>query len=443
MQDREPEGRRDDRVLYTAITNPEVLQPWLEAIDRLQVPLGGIHSAAAFSARLLETLELEFPHTLLVTFTPGGAIRQTYFRDKSIRFSRLTPVDLEEGEDLGAVTTEETTRTWQYLDSLRNFGESDLLEVIVLAHPKDRGSLEPHLRDFGQIRYRLLDIEQVAGRIGLKPPPLGSSAESVLVQLFLKRAAPNDFAVPEMRRHAILRSARVTLNAVSAVILAVGFVWGMFALAKIVQAEAADFARERDLAAVRNETQRIRKSLPAEGMGGTAMREAVAFYNTSIRDHPSPIRFLVPVTKVLEAHPRIRVLQFTWQTSSDPKAAPPLTPSATRDTVPVRALKRTGEPAPAAPADSSETPFSERRHAVSLLEGMVRVPNGDYRGAVTEVETLAAAIGAIPGYTAEVVDSPLDTRPSLAVQGRVLERDPDNVEARFVLRISRQVRAAS
>src|SRR4029077_8014347 len=46
LQGREAEGRRDDRVLYTAITNPEVLRPWLEVIDRLEVPLDGIHSAA-------------------------------------------------------------------------------------------------------------------------------------------------------------------------------------------------------------------------------------------------------------------------------------------------------------------------------------------------------------------------------------------------------------
>ena len=34
LQGREADGRRDDRVFYTAITNPEVLRPWLEIIDR-------------------------------------------------------------------------------------------------------------------------------------------------------------------------------------------------------------------------------------------------------------------------------------------------------------------------------------------------------------------------------------------------------------------------
>ena len=34
LQGRETEGRRDDRVIYTAVTNPEVLRPWVGK-DRL------------------------------------------------------------------------------------------------------------------------------------------------------------------------------------------------------------------------------------------------------------------------------------------------------------------------------------------------------------------------------------------------------------------------
>ena len=196
LQGREAEGRRDDRVIYTAITNPEVLRPWLEIIERLKVPLAGIHSAAVFSSVLLEELDLLFPHTLLVTFTPGDAMRQTYFRDREIKFSRLTPIDLEEGQTLGTMIAEETTRTWQYLDSLRHFAPDDRLEVCILLHPNDRPAIEPALRDFAQLQYRLLDIEQVAQKLGLKPPPLDSTAEEVMVHLFLLRKAREPLRLP-------------------------------------------------------------------------------------------------------------------------------------------------------------------------------------------------------------------------------------------------------
>ena len=51
--------------------------------------------------------------------------------------------------------------------------------------------MQPALRDFAQIQYRILDIEQVSAKLGLKPPPLGSTAEEVFVHLFLMRRIDN------------------------------------------------------------------------------------------------------------------------------------------------------------------------------------------------------------------------------------------------------------
>src|SRR5438105_15133726 len=42
LQGREQDGRRDDRVFYTANSNPELLRPWLEMLERLRCPPGGI-----------------------------------------------------------------------------------------------------------------------------------------------------------------------------------------------------------------------------------------------------------------------------------------------------------------------------------------------------------------------------------------------------------------
>ena len=50
VQGREPDGRRDDRVVYTAITNPDVLRPWVDALEKREVPRAGIRSPAVFSA---------------------------------------------------------------------------------------------------------------------------------------------------------------------------------------------------------------------------------------------------------------------------------------------------------------------------------------------------------------------------------------------------------
>ena len=438
LQGRETEGRRDDRVMYTAVTNAEVLRPWMEAIERHRVPLAGVHSAAVFSGILLDELDLVFPHALLVTLTPGEAMRQTYFRDREIKFSRLTPVDLEPGQTLGAMIAEETTRTWQYLDSLRHFGAEDRLEVCVLIHPSDRAGVQPELRDFAQIQYRLLDIEQVSAKLGLKPPPLGSTAEEVLIHLFLLRPAVNHFASSEQRRYATLRRARLVLGQASAGVLAASVAWGAYNALGVVNSGEADERVLTELAAIDREYDAITRQLPSAEVGGSTMRDAVTFYNSAIRPFPVLGDFLVPVSGVLQSHPQVQLTQLAWQATDDPRAMPSMTARVPRTAPPVKALPKPGESAaPAAPAERPDPPFAGGRYEVALVEATVRVAHSDFRGAMREVERLAEEIARMPGFEAAVVESPLDVRPSSALQGRHGGAEPELMEPRFVLRIVR------
>jgi hypothetical protein len=441
LQGRESEGRRDDRVIYTAVTNPEVLRPWIDAIERLEVPLAGIHSAAVFSGVLLEELDLIFPHTLLVTFTPGEAMRQTYFRDREIKFSRLTPIDLEPGQTLGTMIAEETTRTWQYLDSLRHFGPDDRLEVCVVIHPNERSLVQPELRDFAQIQYRVLDIEQVSAKLGLKTPPLGSTAEEVLVHLFLLRPAENHYASSELRRYATLRQARLALNALSIAVVAASLCWGGYNVARMLQSNDADQAVGQQVASLNREFDEITRALPSFGVGGSTMRDAVTFYNGSIRTFPAINDFVRPVSAALGANPLVRVTGFSWQATDDAKSVPPLSTTPTRNAPTVKAIAAGGTAVPGvgpAAADDGNPPFAGGRYEVALLEATVRVPNNDFRAALEHVEKLASDIGLVPGFHADVVDSPLDVRSSLQLQGRYGEKDPAIMEPRFVLRIVRE-----
>jgi hypothetical protein len=446
LQGREADGRRDDRVIYTAVTNPEVLRPWVEALEKNAVPLEGIHSSAVLSARLLVELDLEFPHALLLTFTPGDAIRQTYFRRGEIKFSRLTPLDLEEGQTLGSLLAGETTRTWQYLDSLRNFGADDRLEVCVLLHPKDRPAVQASLRDFSPIQYRILDIEQVAAKLGLKPPPIASSAEAVLVHLFTRKPQPNHFATPELRRFASLRNARIALNAMAAVVLAAGLAWSGWNGWLALQKRDDDSAVNQSIVALNREYDLIRRSMPTQGVGSDAMRDAVAFYNGTLKNYPSVAQFLVPVSRVLEVHPRIRLMQIAWQASDDEKAMPKLAPSTPRNAPPVKAVAGSGSTPPPAPTPAgqvSDAPFPSGRAQVALFEAVIQVRGSDFRPAIIEIERLIRDLGKMPGYSADLVDPPLDITTGVGIQGR-LESNPDvTSEVRFTFRVTRATEGAA
>ena len=66
----------------------------------------------------------------------------------------------------------------------------------------------------------LNELDSVAGKLGLKPPPLSSSAEEVLAHLFLRKPGENHFASAELRRFAVLRRARNGIGATAGVLAA-------------------------------------------------------------------------------------------------------------------------------------------------------------------------------------------------------------------------------
>ena len=439
VQGRETEGRRDDRVLYLAITNPEAVRPWLEILERREVPLAGVHSAAVLGARLAEALALKPPHLLLVLRTPGGSLRQTYLRDGELRVTRLIPVDLEPGQGLGAFLAEETTRTWQYLDNLRFFGPDDPLEVAIVAHPREHAEIRAQLQGFPQVAYRLVDTDEAAAAIGLNPPPVTSSAEEILVHLFQRRPVENHFASSQMRRYHTLRSMRGVLAVVSMAVLAIGLAVGGFNLYRAMGHAESDERIERQVLDLNRRYAELARGLPSLQMGGAAMRDAVGFYGAFMQRFPTLGGFLVPLSRTLEAHPAIRLNQLAWQASDDAKAAPPLSLQPPRVPPPVRSLAKEDVAArsPAAGEDTTNPPFPSGRYEIALVEANVGAANHDFRGALAEVERLVADIGKVPGFQAEIVESPLDVRPTFALQGRHGEREAGTMEARFVLRIVR------
>jgi hypothetical protein len=436
IQGREAEGRRDDRVIYTAITNAEVMRPWLDAIERLKVPLAGIHSTSVFSATVLEELDLIFPHTLLVTFTPGDAMRQTYFRDREIKFSRLTPIDLQEGQTLGMMVAEETTRTWQYLDSLRHFTPEDRLEVCVLIHANDRPSVQASLRDFAQIQYRLLDMGHVARKLGLKPPPLGSSAEEVLVHLYLLRPGANHFASPEQRRHFTVRRARLALQQASVAFLAAGIAWGGYNVWRVTQGADQKERTGREIASLDRQYEEVTKAMPSFGVGGSTMRDAVSFYNASIRSFPKLDDFVRPISQLLQSRPNVKLQQLAWLASDDPKATPNIQFTPGKDS-PVRSLARPDPTARPPNADDPNQPFATGRYEIGLIEAQVRVQRNDFRAAVETVDQLARDVSAIRGFSAEVVESPVDLNPRQGLQGKFDDTAAAGMmDLHFVMRIT-------
>ena len=66
IQGRDNDKRRDDRYLFCALTNPELIAPWLQAIAEHELPVAGVYLLPTVSVGLLVGLVMVFGFFILL-----------------------------------------------------------------------------------------------------------------------------------------------------------------------------------------------------------------------------------------------------------------------------------------------------------------------------------------------------------------------------------------
>jgi hypothetical protein len=437
IQGREEEGRRDDKVLLHAITNPDLLKPWLDALERASVPLEGAFSSPVLSGRLLKDLDVFFPHTLLVTIVPDFGLRQTYFQNKQVKFSRLTPIVYDENRSVGALIAAETSRTWQYLDSLRYFSGEDTLEVCILVHDNDRELIAEAIRTFPLLKYRFLDISEVANKIGLKPAPTSSHSEEVLVHLYAQTGAENHFVESTQTRFATFRRARIGLFAATAGIVLAGAAWAGFNLYEAAGISSEIERRELIQRGITGEYQAVSDSMRRQTLASDTVHDATTFFNSQIRPLPSaPGAMLRSLAEAIAEFPDVRLLQVVWATANEDAGLPYFSPLGASGEGDVRSEARGPAPSAAtviatafagpgpglaataqALADPNP-PLRGNKFQIGILEGTITPFSGDFRGAIERVRLLNDRLNQLPGVKSRIVSLPIDSGPQSAIVAR-------------------------
>ena len=454
IQGREPEGRRDDKVLYHAVTNPELLKPLLASLESANVPLEGIYSSAVLSGRLLQALNAFFKHTLLVTIVPDFGLRQTYFQNKLIKFSRLTPIIFDDGQPVGQLIAAETSRTWQYLDSLRFFASGETLEVSILVHARDRQMVTDAIRTYPLIQYRFLDIDEVAAKLKLKPAPVSSHAEELLVHLYAQGRVENHFATPEQRRFGMFKRARFGLFALTAGILLAGSIGAAFNLYQASKI-SNEIDRRTDLTKpLQAEYRTVVNEISKQTAASETVRDASGFFNQYMRPATAaPGDFVREYSQAFAEFPNIQLLQLVWVPATDATVAPAFTASTSVGASALQSASKTGNataagavpnvppPQAAQPANELDPPLSDGKFQTLIVEAAVSPFDGDYRKATNDINLFVARINQIPGVTASTMIEPLDVGTNAAITAIDNAQPVARTDARFVLKLVRTMKA--
>lgn len=418
-QGREADGRKDDRVLLTAITRPEIVSSWIDILIEHKVPVAGIYSLPILSEKLLKTIGATGPNVLLISLQKASGLRQTFFRDQQLKISRLAHMPRLGSVPFASHLMGEVEKLRRYLNSLALISRDSPLSIYILSQGQLLTELEQHCRDTEQERFLLLEVDDVVHRLGCKQTGDSHYADMVFAKLLAEKAPPNHYAQDDETQFYSMHRSRVGLAVASMILLlgsagwsGINFIEGVTFKQQAIDAlQKADFYQQR--------YELAKQKLPPTPVEPREIKTAVDAVDTLRAYKSSPELLLRLVSGALSAVPDVKLDGLSWEArpDADPEAA--------------KQRKRKRKRADADDASASGYTY----YHIAEFRGHLEPFYGDYRGAIEIIDGLADKLGANDHVQdVVVVQYPLDIRSEASVTGSTTAGN-EQVAAEFKIKL--------
>ncbi len=394
---RQKTGRRDDDMLFSALTNPALITPWLAIMRAQQIPLAGIYSIPQISAPLVK--DHPSNHLLLISWEKSAGLRQTYFSEHRLQISRLTPVHA--GLTFQNAVVSELTRTYQYLKSLSLLPPGQTLDVRLLGHSHDLIELQLELPRSADMHYDFVDLADLAKQHHIDYRFTDSDASQIFLHQLAARPPQAHYANATHTHYFTLWQLRHALNLASGTLLLGMLLWGVANLWQSSN-DAAEAASLKTMAQrTQNEAQKITLAFPNTYAPAADMKAGVSVMRKLNQHDAAPSGILRPLSSILDLHPRIELDDLAW---------------------------RIGTTEPVTPNTLGDTP------AQVIIKGRLTDFANDYRAALNYLENFRRDLTA-QGYQVTILAKPLDASPSGSIAD---QRDTHTDALGFSLKLSRR-----
>jgi hypothetical protein len=307
---RQKSGRRDERLLLMALAQPQHLEPWIAVLRRGDAVLAGMYSLPQTLSGLLPDKTAE---TVLLTTLSSAGLRQTFFSQGQMRFSRLTPLGRFDAESYAHAAAEEAVKMHQYLAGQRLIERDKPLTVQLLAHPTALTALRERCRDTANLHFETIDLLEEARRAGLRSPLADSRADPLCCHLLAKKTPAEQFAPPQLLDYYRLRQTRFALGAAAAVILLAAAAFGALrALEHVRMEESSVLAREQTRLNLAQYAAKM-QSLPAVPINIEALRAITERYDQAALRAAGPTPLLTQLSRTLDVFPAVTLDRIEWK----------------------------------------------------------------------------------------------------------------------------------
>lgn len=309
---RQADGRRDDEMLFSALTNPQRISPWLDTLLTNAIPIIGIHSLPNISLPLLKDNNSD--HVLLLSWEKNAGLRQSYFNQKRLHFSRLTPIGNNNSFSESVAT--ETPRTQQYLKSLSLPPPGERLDVYIICHTDDKPAIESRLLSTPELHYFYLDIQTLGKNLKAKTTYQDSDATQLFLHLLVSKPPNSNYANSTYTHFYLLWQLRWLIFALAAAMTLVGIIWGGVSLL-----QGRDYVSETDpllnqALQLSRQADDTKRKFPVTTAPAGDMKTAVAITRKLKNYSPMPEEILSGLSNSLDQFTRIHPNKIAWQASA-------------------------------------------------------------------------------------------------------------------------------
>ena len=303
--------RREDQYLFAAITRPELLTPWLRALNSLRVPITGIYLLPVVSLSLLHRIGVKRPNLLIISKNESG-LRQIFCKNGRLRVSRLT-----QARDTNTQNTEfyaeEINSTRMYLDALTVTHVDDIISVLVIDHD---GSLRDLPEAITRHRPNAECIHQgpaeLEKSLGINRLDIASCPDALHLYLLATTRPAMNLAPPTLKARLQVHVVGKLIYAASAAVLAVGVLWSLVNAALIMRAgvEVADLTQQ-----ARNfqtQYQAVTQRFPETPASSETLRDSVDAAEKLYALSRTPRDLLLVLGSALNDSPDIGLNRIEW-----------------------------------------------------------------------------------------------------------------------------------
>ena len=407
-------------VLYAAITNHELVDPWLEIVQRHKTPLAGVCSVPLLGAEMLREFRSPAENSLFLAQHQGGRLRQIFLKNGNALSARLSRIESVDSEDFGASLVTEIMQSRKYLERSRYLNHTDSLDVYLIA---DQDTADCAFRGENtriEFRAHIIEPAEAAKKFGLSQEVPQDRMEILYLARCARKKPKHRYELRDKTDYSLLLKLRhAAIGIAVAGAMACSIAAGVYLAGAFTFRDASNTI-EAQMSRLEETYRRENDELEPVRADSHEMKLAVDSGDFILRNS-LPVEWVMEqVGRVMDDHSDMHIGQLSWEIE---------TPTDTND---ANSRRRSAD-------KNAPVPIPEIASVTASLSGQIRPYDGNLRHAFAKIDDLARSFEEHTDFERVAVTGyPIDARPGASVSGEIRREDSGQL-AEFSLSLTLSV----